>query len=249
MSEISRRDMLKIAGLGAVVSGEVKTSEDKFSLQNLAARVSLDDKEEHKNGVFGSMFGAGIIGLVVSSILLFMILKNPEYKQYFWHLTVFVAVIAFLLIKDSIDDDKKDFVVKALYDDLDYLKDAFAAKFDSRYDSVSFMVGNFFIDYSYKVGFRVAYFEDFDFLKDTNKEDAMALSVMYMLKVESLIMQYNQGNFTNKDSAILLLIVGKYYFIDNVLKNRKELRKAINKLLESSDVVYVNDMTYICVAK
>jgi hypothetical protein len=27
------------------------------------------------------------------------------------------------------------------------------------------------------------------------------------------------------------------------------LRKAINKLLESSELVYINDMTYICVSK
>lgn len=249
MSEISRREMLKMAGLGVVSSEETKPSLKEFSLQNVAARISLDDKEEHKNGWFGSMFGAGIIGLVVSSILLFMILKNPEYKQYFWHLTAFVAVIAFLLIKDSIDKDKKGLVADSLFDDLYYLINSFSSKFDSRYESVSFIIGSFYMNYKKEGGFIVFKHDNIKFLSPDDYENFVILDSVHHLRVlDNIAFIKTRENVSRFHFDTHMLIRGKNYH-NLLLSNRKELRKAINKLLESSDVVYVNDMTYICVAK
>jgi hypothetical protein len=249
MSEISRRSMLKIAGFGAVPSEETKASEKESSLQDVAEKISVDDKPEHKNGWFGSMFGGIVMGFGFSYLLLFVFLKNPYYDYLFLPLSGIIAVIAFFLIKDDINDDKKELVANSIFNDLYHLKDAFVAKFDSRYDSISFIVENFYIDYRKGQGFVVVYHDKFDFLKDADKTNPIELAVLYQLNYESVITAINKGETSHKFSDTKILVVGKNYFIDTLLKYRKELRKAINKLLESSELVYINDMTYICVSK
>lgn len=247
--ETSRRKLINGSGIyGVVSSAEEETNTNTFILQNIAEKIALGDNPEYKNGILASFFWGIVAGFIVSYFLLYVIIKNQEYYFLTLPLFTFVVIVYFFTMKGDIADGKKDLVVKSIFDDLNYLKNSFSSKFDLKPNFMLFVSGNFVIKFSDEGGFRVVYFEKNESLQDINMDDVLQLTIKYFLEIDKLIANFNVGTSLNKDST--LLIVNRNYFVENLLKQRKKLRKAINSLLKSSKVFYLEDMkTYCCISE